>query len=1364
MALQFKPKKSFFDFLPEAAGQFAKGVGNVFKGAVDTGVNTAAYLGDIGATAIAGAQGRKDLVQAGQQQAKERFNKTLPGQLASSALTIGNAIAAPIAESNLKRQGVSNDIIYKSINENTDALRQRTGLDTAADLRNSNAQNALGIAGAFADVGTSALGLGAGKGKLVQSPVKQAKNVAAYRATENQVTKSVPVSKLTSYKGAPDKLKVQEYKQQIQSGKKLDPIIVARDSKGNLGIEDGKHRYEAARQLGIKTLPVREVNMGRLKTVSQRGSVSAEKAADRGVAYSRPTVTAKQISAELSQQAKMGREQYKKNPVVKLKDAAADTFDPWRVAQRSDNKSSDGRSLVQAINKTANSDNIAVRRLQDKEATGKSVYDVIQESGGNKGGSDFVNYLTMRRDLRIRENSKGSKQLLPQFSDDELRAAVASQEASKPNYVINRQTIAAQANKDLDRAVKAGIVKKEDADFLKKYYGDDYASIQRATSQFLERPEISGRSLGSIGRQRIVQDLQANSDLAIDDTFDAIINRAKTTEKQINQAEAANIYAKRVLSGEEKNAKLIVGAGNKEGRKEVRSTQKEINAAIADLDKRIARTKDSRSRAELVAERQKLYDAKTINKDIIAQLQDDPTTGKQVISGIENGQPYKIEVHPDVAKLMQGLDSRKASQLVNWAISAQRVFQTAWTGFANVVFPIKSFVFYDILPSIANSKYGAKTVFSPTAVKGLVKGFLPDNPLRRELDLAGANQTMFSGIPIETNLTADAIAAQKNIFTKVGYGLTHPKTAIESLDKIGGLLSRVSRERNATVYYEQALKQGKTAEQAVTEAAWAYNNVLPNYIRASTLAKEMNAALPYFSASIAGTRSLLQGIKRNPGVALTTITAGVVGPAVAATTYSMMSEEGQKYYQDQIDSKSTYNLDNNYTIVLPGASKDPKTGQWSGIIKVPVSPEFRALNQALWRGTYDQLNEEAAQDQTSLGSVAVNAFDFVTGGLRGSSNPFVETGRIVVGQDPKSDPLNPKDLIQGDMKDQAKRDQFYESTSDAAKFLAGLTGNNLSPIQVDKILSQFGLAGKIVKNKDQNPLKTVGETFKDTVSGGYGQTDTSKYYEKLDSIKSSFTNSKSKQYFDALHKKNDQPGILDSATKASIYLSDPEVVTKEKELDQWNREQGKVGNPIFDLNGDQLQKVLAYRQAKMLNAGKQTYDRDGNSLFTSLGLDEPWYDRFREAENGFYDSIKKDNTASDTDPKTFSGAKKPSPTPELQSKLDFYYTLQGGTGDRSRFLRANPDVLAYWESSDGFTNSERAAIGLKPLEEEASKSGSGKSGNPTADAYKYAVSINAGGDVPSVQKSKAVAAKLGKYKVSSQGKSKPKVSIKKSLT
>ena len=63
---------------------------------------------------------------------------------------------------------------------------------------------------------------------------------------------------LISHEGAPDKLRVKYWKQKIKSGAKIKPLLVIKEGK-RYGIEDGKHRFKAYSELGIKNIPVKIV-------------------------------------------------------------------------------------------------------------------------------------------------------------------------------------------------------------------------------------------------------------------------------------------------------------------------------------------------------------------------------------------------------------------------------------------------------------------------------------------------------------------------------------------------------------------------------------------------------------------------------------------------------------------------------------------------------------------------------------------------------------------------------------------------------------------------------------------------------------------------------------------------------------------------------------------------------------------------------------------------------------------------------------------------------------------------------------------------------------------------------------------------
>lgn len=64
------------------------------------------------------------------------------------------------------------------------------------------------------------------------------------------------VNDLVSHEGAPDKAQIAIYKEEIQAGGR-PPLIVIKEGK-KFGIEDGKHKYEAYKELGIEEIPTIE--------------------------------------------------------------------------------------------------------------------------------------------------------------------------------------------------------------------------------------------------------------------------------------------------------------------------------------------------------------------------------------------------------------------------------------------------------------------------------------------------------------------------------------------------------------------------------------------------------------------------------------------------------------------------------------------------------------------------------------------------------------------------------------------------------------------------------------------------------------------------------------------------------------------------------------------------------------------------------------------------------------------------------------------------------------------------------------------------------------------------------------------------
>lgn len=70
--------------------------------------------------------------------------------------------------------------------------------------------------------------------------------------------KTMKASQLVSHEGAPDKLRVKFWKNKIKNGDKVKPVLVIKEGN-KYGIEDGKHRFQAFKELGITNIPVQIV-------------------------------------------------------------------------------------------------------------------------------------------------------------------------------------------------------------------------------------------------------------------------------------------------------------------------------------------------------------------------------------------------------------------------------------------------------------------------------------------------------------------------------------------------------------------------------------------------------------------------------------------------------------------------------------------------------------------------------------------------------------------------------------------------------------------------------------------------------------------------------------------------------------------------------------------------------------------------------------------------------------------------------------------------------------------------------------------------------------------------------------------------
>lgn len=720
---------------------------------------------------------------------------------------------------------------------------------------------------------------------------------------------------------------------------------------------------------------------------------------------------------------------------------------------------------------------------------------------------------------------------------------------------------------------------------------------------------------------------------------------------------------------------------------------------------------------ELRSNQQSTKDFGKVLQDEISALKTEPTRGHQVITFKREGHEVKIEVDPETYTFLQGLGSDHREAVTTFLQELQRPFRTTFTGWLNPLFALKSFIHYDAPMVLVNSKNGVRALLSPNSNKALIQSIRSSDDFQQELRRFGANQIGGSLLPIDSRVSAEMIAAEGNLAKQAKLALTSKEARrqlAQKYDVLGGKLAAGRRSQIAAAHYESKFGSPfspKNADinpdlhwEAMHDATWAYNNVMPNYQATGKIIRMIDSILPYSAAGAAGTRSFLTAIRRRPWRTTAILSGVFVLPAVASTAHNLASQEGQDFYKDMAESGNTITLNNNYIIVLPGAHKDPKTGEWHGIIKIPIAPEFRGMNEGIWRNVYG-LTQGEGIDPKAVGMAAVNT---VTGGFFQNQglNPALRVGGgIAFNRDPQTG----REVVPADMASLPRDQQSSKNTSVAAKFLSDLAEKSgipflkdFSPMQVDFALSQLGLVGKGVQGKG-NPIDELQNQYTKAV----GISDGRKFYQAMNDAAKGIVVRPANDSQEAIAEANKQTENLRATFKeymtrsafgdlswnkqaqASLLLRAHEAGPQVWEAIRKVNGVGDNPDPLWKLPDDQARAVLILRSFHPHGFGLGAPAEEAQKDFLR---DQPWYKQYLLDEKSHYDKLpedikKKIREGEDPSPNT------PIASNELQAKLDQLSNITDSKL-KSKFIRDNPDVSAFFSATNTAKEAQREDMGL----------------------------------------------------------------------
>lgn len=236
----------------------------------------------------------------------------------------------------------------------------------------------------------------------IKTGIESLKNVEGSSANKvasfGSNTKSI--DSLISHEGAPDLATVEKYKADIQAGKSIEPLKVIDEGSGKFGIEDGKHRFEAYKQLGYKDIPT--------ETVSSRGVSSLDRNLNTGAEALRPNIGPGETKQSVSKLVKNGESSLSNGAILEPKSKVEFNITGGTPKEKIQSAITNSERIKNELNIRGKSAmamgqklSPADIKLAEQYEQGKSIASLAKQSKDPAKFTSFMNKLTDYYDFRL---------------------------------------------------------------------------------------------------------------------------------------------------------------------------------------------------------------------------------------------------------------------------------------------------------------------------------------------------------------------------------------------------------------------------------------------------------------------------------------------------------------------------------------------------------------------------------------------------------------------------------------------------------------------------------------------------------------------------------------------------------------------------------------------------------------------------------------------------------------------------------------------------------------------------------------------------------------------------------------------------
>jgi hypothetical protein len=583
-----------------------------------------------------------------------------------------------------------------------------------------------------------------------------------------------------------------------------------------------------------------------------------------------------------------------------------------------------------------------------------------------------------------------------------------------PKYDQLSKKVTRYSREVLKYAVSKGLIGQEQAKALVAEY-PNYVPMNRIFGEDeLPKPQGTGRGPASLGSQTVVQRLKG-SEREVENPLESLLVKTRDAFKQGELNDAARMLA---------SYKDL--PGNPFGLRELGKTEKVGN--------------------------------------------------KPVISYLDGGTKRTFETTREIANAAKSLNREQLGLLGRILSVPTRVLRLGATGI-NLPFMASNLV-RDQATMFINSDKALKTsLANPKNFTIALFNALGHGKEYGALMRAGAGGTSFDLSRDSAKETVARVRSGRNLGSAVLYTVRHPSELLRVVEDTIGKSEELGRIQQFRGTREALLKDGKSKEDADILAAHAARNNSTNFARSGDYGRVLNASLPFFNASIQGSRTFVRNVQTRPAQTATKLAVTTFMPVAAITAWNLGDDERRKAYENISD----YEKDGNIIIVPPHPVKDDK-GRWN-VIKIPLSQEVANLASIVRGGI------EAAKGSKNIdmAKIAGELLGTATGLNTGSPREFV--GQVIPqGLKPAIEGLTNTNLFTGNqivprsLQDYPAGMQYKPTTSGTAVKIGKTLG--VSPLQVENaIATAGGGVGRQLLNASDQALAKAGKINSSQIAG-----------------------------------------------------------------------------------------------------------------------------------------------------------------------------------------------------------------------------------------------------------------------------------------